>query len=590
MNSRIIKILTAISAIFLSLNVYGDGGIYPGNPGQGTSADSLAALYKKAPGSTELLIELCRELSGSERFTESLFYAEMLRNIGEEENDDNARLSGLIYMAQSKMALGETDSLKYYYASALELAKKLNNARALTSIYIGLGIHAVDVEMDYYSGMSYFMEALEHSKESSSERSYPVALNNIAMIHYLRNDPSGLKYALEAYELGHSLQIDYLIFRGAFVTSYMYYLLGDYDQALRYVEEIVGESDKFNSHTDVYNLYANILLETGNEAKAVEYYLKALEKGAEADAGANSLARLSYGEYLISKGRDREAIPILAEGIAISEGKNNATHRYKLYKAISDAYGNTDQTTMALKYHRLYHQQADSIFNTEREYSINELRVRYETEKNERLLQEKEIELLRKNQNTQILVFILAIIILAAIALYVLYRRKNNMYKKIVKQQHDFIKREKLFTSRMNSDAEKQEAAQSDNKFSLTEQKKLELFKQLESLMRDEHIYRENDVTREKVAERLGTNRTYLSQVINELSGYSFSNYINSYRIDEAVRQLSDADNPTPLKALSAELGFNHIQTFYSSFQSAIGMTPSKFREKFMELHKKNEL
>ena len=39
----------------------------------------------------------------------------------------------------------------------------------------------------------------------------------------------------------------------------------------------------------------------------------------------------------------------------------------------------------------------------------------------------------------------------------------------------------------------------------------------------------------------------------------------------EAVRLLSDPDNQTPLKAISAELGFNSMTTFYSQFQAATG-------------------
>ena len=63
-----------------------------------------------------------------------------------------------------------------------------------------------------------------------------------------------------------------------------------------------------------------------------------------------------------------------------------------------------------------------------------------------------------------------------------------------------------------------------------------------------------------------------------------------SYRIDEAVRRLSDVDDDTPLKALAQTLGYNHLQTFYTSFQSAIGMPPSKYREKLLKLHREHQL
>lgn len=56
------------------------------------------------------------------------------------------------------------------------------------------------------------------------------------------------------------------------------------------------------------------------------------------------------------------------------------------------------------------------------------------------------------------------------------------------------------------------------------------------------------------------------------------------------MRRLSDVDDDTPLKALAQTLGYNHLQTFYTSFQSAIGMPPSKYREKLLKLHREHQL
>ena len=114
-----------------------------------------------------------------------------------------------------------------------------------------------------------------------------------------------------------------------------------------------------------------------------------------------------------------------------------------------------------------------------------------------------------------------------------------------------------------------------------------ELFARIEYLMQTEGVYRQNDLTIERLAERLDTNRTYISRAINQKA---FSSYVNSYRIDEAVRRLSDVDDDTPLKALAQMLGYNHLQTFYTSFQSAIGMPSSKYREKLLKLHREHQL
>lgn len=117
---------------------------------------------------------------------------------------------------------------------------------------------------------------------------------------------------------------------------------------------------------------------------------------------------------------------------------------------------------------------------------------------------------------------------------------------------------------------------------SLTEDSGSELFGRLESLMRDGRLYCEKNLTRERVAEALGSNRTYLSQVINDKAGCSFFQYINSFRTEEAIRQLSDPSNTIPLKALADELGFSSVSAFYKSFQEKVGMPPAKYREKIV--------
>ena len=101
--------------------------------------------------------------------------------------------------------------------------------------------------------------------------------------------------------------------------------------------------------------------------------------------------------------------------------------------------------------------------------------------------------------------------------------------------------------------------------------------------MSEEFLYRDPELTKEKIADMLKTNRTYLSQVINERTGMSVPQYINSYRIKEAIRILSNTSDNTPLKAIVIDLGFNSMSTFYKLFQTSVGMTPTLYRKKVQE-------
>lgn len=135
------------------------------------------------------------------------------------------------------LARQKDDSVKWYYGEARQLAERLEDYRALAAIYNALAIYTSEMDMNYLSGLSYFMQALEYAEKSSDGQSYPVILNNLAMAYYLRNDSNGLKYSLEAVEIGQKNDDQFLIYSGSFVTAYMYYLLEDYVAALGYIEQ-----------------------------------------------------------------------------------------------------------------------------------------------------------------------------------------------------------------------------------------------------------------------------------------------------------------------------------------------------------------
>ncbi|WP_302580318.1 helix-turn-helix transcriptional regulator [Alistipes finegoldii] len=497
-----------------------------------------------------------------------------------------------LFSGQSYLLAEGSDSTRIYLDRALIRGRQCEDPVALCRIYNALGIYAVSIETNYFGGIEYFLEAMEYARSASLNRFYLVAQCNLANTYYMRNDPAGLKYAEEVCRLGTEWGYDYLAFGGAVISAYMHYMLGDQNRALEYILRTLPDTDKFGYHTELYSLYANILHAQGDDAGAERYYLMALDHIDQKVVTAAVMTYLSYGTYLNDRGEYARAIPVLRQGIELSERSNNAVHRYKLYLRISEAETALGRYREALDYFKSYHSQADSIFNVERERSINELRVRYDAERQENMLRKSEIDLIRQQRRFQLLLLLLLFAVGISTVVYILYRRKDKMYKQIVRQQYEFLKKEKKAAQPAmpppgptSPQTEKPSPDRDDHAV-----RDAELFARIEYLMQTEGVYRQNDLTIERLAERLDTNRTYISRAINQQAGKTFSSYVNSYRIDEAVRRLSDVDDDTPLKALAQTLGYNHLQTFYTSFQSAIGMPPSKYREKLLKLHREHQL
>lgn len=502
-----------------------------------------------------------------------------LLHLGHERNDRRATLYGLIYTGHA-LARKVDDSVKYYYGKALDLAAEEGDYRALTSIYNALAIYTSEMEMNYLGGLSYFKKALECAERSPDSHSYPVVLNNMAMAYYLRADQSGLKYSLEVVDIGRERGDSLLIYSGSFVTSYMYYLSGDYPEALEYIETALATGGRYIEYAEAYSLYANILVKVGREHDAVTYYRKSLEHVGEEKS--NTLAYLNYGSYLIDKGMPRQAVDVLEKGLDFIDRRNNAFYRYQLYQRLSEAYEAAGLPGKALAYYRDYHHEYDSIFNIERERAINELRVQYEYEKQEKELRDRKLDLLHERHKLNATVFAVAVLAVLLAILAVAYRRKTMRYRQIVRQQWEILCKERRLDEMSDRLAEE---SQKYTVSSLSDEKGQRLFQEFEMLMKNEKVYRERDVTIDKIAKRLGTNRSYLSQAINANGGMTFSQLMNSYRIDEARRILSDRNNDIQIKTLAYELGFASSETFSASFRKSIGMLPSKFRVEIRKMY-----
>ncbi|MES9930149.1 MAG: helix-turn-helix domain-containing protein, partial [Candidatus Thiodiazotropha sp. 6PDIVS] len=71
----------------------------------------------------------------------------------------------------------------------------------------------------------------------------------------------------------------------------------------------------------------------------------------------------------------------------------------------------------------------------------------------------------------------------------------------------------------------------------------------------------------------------YLSQVINEQSGYNFFDFINRYRVDEAKRCLTTPSGQSNVLSIALDSGFNSKSAFYTAFKRHTGQTPSQYRK-----------
>ena len=543
-------------------------------------------LIKENPNNHDAMLTICEHYLKQGDYSKVVTYAEYMKNQTADCTNPYILLNAHLYLGRAQMMSGREKVARKNLDAAFDLATSLKNDTLLCILYGALGEYSANIDADYYQAIRWIYKGIEVAQQNHLKRQYGLLLSQLADTYGLKRDENGLKYALESYDLGHSLQDNFLIYSGAIQSAHMYILKKQYDRAMAYVQEAESlmEKNGFHDRAHTYNLLGELLDELGNYNQAIEYYKKAMKDKQASQTSSVVYAHLGYARSLMKQGKHHEAIPLLKQGIAISQARTNAVHRNELYETLSICYERLHQYREALGAYKHFRIENDSLFSEDKERDLSEMQYRYDTERQENLIKQSRLEMMQKEQRLQQLSFILTIIVLVLGLLYYLYHRKNKLYLSIVKQNQDAIKRENELNRRIN---ELENQGSTPGKYassSLTDEKSLALFRQLEHLMRNEKIYRDNDLTKDKVSELLGTNRTYLSRIINEQTQMSFTYYVNRFRIEEAVRQLSDPTNDIPLKALASELGFNSLSTFYNLFQSSVGMTPAQYRSKVKKI------
>ncbi len=99
----------------------------------------------------------------------------------------------------------------------------------------------------------------------------------------------------------------------------------------------------------------------------------------------------------------------------------------------------------------------------------------------------------------------------------------------------------------------------------------------------DEHDpWLDSSLTLQELAAALGTNRTYLSDYLNNSLHTTFYDYINSFRVHHACKLLK-SEPESQLVYVCDQSGFNSLSTFRRAFEKHIGTTPAKYRNRELD-------
>lgn len=476
-----------------------------------------------------------------------------------------------LFMAQSYLFLEDMDSVRYCtdrLGPMLDFPLPPNARIMLINI---LGSYSLRTSLDYSKALNYYLEGLEWAEQEDRINNRIALLSNIVNIFYVQKSPEGMRFAEEAYRLAMSdPDADGYIKSGAnLAMAQMLFVQDNYEAALRYLNDagIYAEQSKSLSfYAFINSMLAQICQNRKDRTDADSYYRKAVEYIGYTDPGTASQIYLLYGDFLADTGNKTAAADMYRKGLDISETSGNIEYRQDLLGRIAALTYEAGKYSESAGYSVKYIYYSDSI-NSIREAEFQSMIASRQQAEAENLLMAKELERQKANERFLKLLFILIIVVILAGFVLMMFQRQRKMYRELVKKHQEYLSR----LDRKNSSG----STDKDNS-------RRELFDRIEDLMRNGKIYRENTLSREMLAEKLDTNQNYVSKAINTYAGMSFNRYVDSFRIEEATRQISQSPETILFKQLADDLGYNSVSVFSKAFQREIGCSPSIYRKEIL--------
>ena len=537
---------------------------------------SITENYVSGHGSLEQRDTIMRLFLDEDNLANIFETASLMYN---SERDAADRLYGSTLLGISYLYRHEIDSCLYYLNNSLFLASSIGNKDSgefdlvLSTTYNNLGLCYINLTTDYYKASGYFLESLKYIDPESEPGTYTAVLSNITIAHYFLDDPSGLYYAQICYDFTKKHNVS--PFLADYCMALMEFVSGNYTEAENYAEHALTVLEHMPASQSVYRdmiatniIYGKALMASG-KGRAFSRAVGIPVNPAYADVvGAN----VYYGDYFIHIGDDDRALSVFLDAVDLSHESSNYAYLDELYSRISKLYEKKGDEAQALVWYKRFDEAKDSIFNATRDFALSEIKAKYRLEQYQNELRISEITILKKEKSTQVMLLLFLLSSVSAVLIWLIMYQKNKYYERIVRQYRDSVN--------LRKQVREHDAVPSDDRHDV-------LYQELLRLMDIERLYRDKDITLDKLSAVLKTNRSYLSKTINEHSGRNFNKFINKYRISEAIERLSKSDEDCLLKAMATDLGFNSPSTFYKAFYEETGVSPSVYRKKIIELSRK---
>jgi len=472
-------------------------------------------------------------------FLKGIKYSNLTKKIADSLNNDDYRERSLVIMGNSYSKLGKDNKALKYYLKALTYSKKSKDFRSQVSLLNNIAVLKLNINFKE-EALALFKENLTFCKKHNLDKSYEGSLSYTGIVRSflalqqpdsaLAYSNTGLKYATQNNDVeGESY---FFLDMGT-----AYFMKGEFEKSINYLKRAEEITLYLNNKKRIVDIYYYIG-KSHAELKDYEEAIQFLEKAKETIAEENS--------------------------------KNKDAHKFsphillKVYETLADVYkkqGNIEAANANFeKYNAL-----DKLKDNHRTTVYETLLKNVNDEKKDLISSESNLK--EKFKMILWLVGIILVCFSLFIWKHINIRKKNKIiFERLMQKQ----KEQKIPEN-------KKEVAKANTNIGVPDEIVAELIDKLKIFEENNGYLKQLSIA--SLAKKLKTNPKYLSKVINNHFQKNFSTYINTLRINYAVKQLKSDTNFSKysIKAIANEVGFRNVDAFSKAFYKTTGIYPSYF-------------
>lgn len=321
---------------------------------------------------------------------------------------------------------------------------------------------------------------------------------------------------------------------------------------------------------------------SGQYATALDYYNQMEAKAQDVTTNRQQCiikAMQQKAMVLAAMHRYQEAIDCLQQVAEITVNHGMQSELIDTYHALAQVYSAMGNGQKADLYDYKYLKAKDELIHKSHAEKLEKSRFLDEM----RRVNEQVEQIQAKHERTHQLLLMMSLI--AAIILIALVLLVRSNIKQRIYIRHLYEKNVQLLDVKVADTVpaaqprDEQEESAPKYQGLLDQESKDRLFDQIKRVMDDMSIICKPDFSLQQLADQVGSNYKYVSQVLNECYGKSFKQVLNEQRVREACRMFNDTERygNLTIEAIAANLGFNSRSNFTVTFKRITGISPSDF-------------